>query len=387
MKFLHTSDWHIGRQFHNVSLLEDQRHVLQQLLAHVQEQRVDAVVIAGDIYDRSIPPAAAVELLDEVLHTLCMEIGVPVILIPGNHDSAERVRFGARQLKEAGLHIIGNLRDATEPVILQGTHGDVHFHGIPYNDPEHVRAEFAGELEAEGVEIKNHDDAHTWLVNRIHASKQADVAHVLISHCFVAGGRVSESERPLAVGGADNVSWQPLEDFHYVALGHLHAPQHQGAEHIRYSGSLLKYSFSEAGQNKGVTLVELQADGSAVTTLLPLSPLRDVRVIEGELQHILQQGQSDLARDDYVMVRLQDKEALLDTMARLRTVYPNALHIEKPGLMQQGDMQSLSQEQLRRNELDIFADFYREVRGEDMTDAQRAVVGDIVKELYKEDGV
>lgn len=384
MKFIHTSDWHIGRQFHNVSLLEDQRHVLGQILAYASEHAVDAVVIAGDIYDRSVPPAAAVALLDEVLHQLCMEIGVPVVLIPGNHDSAERVRFGARQLQQSGLHIVGNLRQATEPVVLRGQHGEVHFHCIPYNDPEHVRSEFAAELAESGEEIRSHDDAHSWLVNRIHAGRSTTAPAVLVSHCFVDGATVSESERPLSVGGADRVSWQAMEGFSYVALGHLHAPQHQGANHIRYSGSLLKYSFSEAAQAKGVTLVELDAGGKASHRHLPLRPLKEVRVIEGFLKDILQAGQSDPCNSDYLMVRLQDREAILDIMAKLRTVYPNVLHVERPGLVNDsaGTGEPMSREKLKRSEMDIFADFFREMRGEEMTDEQCKVVGDIIKALH-----
>lgn len=383
MKFIHTSDWHIGRQFHNVSLLDDQRHVLQQLLAYVQEHQVDAVVIAGDIYDRSVPPAAAVELLDDVLHALCMEQRVPVVLIPGNHDSAERVRFGSRQMQQAGLHIVGNLADSTQPVVLRGAHGEVHFHCIPYNDPEHVRSEFANELEETGEEIRTHDQAHSWLVNRIHARRNTQAPCVLVSHCFVDGAMESESERPLSVGGAERVSAQSMQDFAYVALGHLHAPQHQGAGHIRYSGSLLKYSFSEASHAKGVTLVELDAQGKASHRHLPLQPQKDVRVIEGYLQDILQAGQADPRNQDYVLVRLQDREAILDIMAKLRAVYPNVLHVERPGLVGEGagTGEQLSRDSLKRSETDIFADFYREMRAEEMTDAQRQVIGDIVKAL------
>ena len=222
MKFIHTSDWHIGRQFHNVSLLEDQRHVLQQLVGLVREYAVDALVIAGDIYDRSVPPAAAVSLLDEVLHEVVNGLGVPVIIIPGNHDSAERLGFGSRQLREAGLHIISSLDHISEPVSLQGAHGEVHFYGIPYSDPEHVRSHFQGEAEG----IHSHDDAHGFLVERVQQARQQDIPAVLVSHCFVDGAQESESERPLSVGGADRVSWQPLANFDYVALGHLHAPQH-----------------------------------------------------------------------------------------------------------------------------------------------------------------
>ncbi|MFI3222093.1 MAG: exonuclease subunit SbcD [Methylococcaceae bacterium] len=160
MKFIHTSDWHIGRQFHSVSLLDDQRHVLDQIVAHIKDEAVDAVIIAGDIYDRSVPPAAAVSLLDDVLNTICSELGVPVILIPGNHDGAERLRFGSNQLSQAGLHIMADLDQITQPVVLSKNGCDVSFYGIPYNDPESVRNHFS-------VDVSNHDEAHQYLVDQI----------------------------------------------------------------------------------------------------------------------------------------------------------------------------------------------------------------------------
>lgn len=378
MKFIHTSDWHIGRQFHNVSLLEDQKHILGQIVDYLKEHEVDALVIAGDIYDRSIPPSAAVELLDELLHHICMDLQVPIVLIPGNHDSAERVRFGARQLSQAGLHILGSLSGITQPVVLQGPHGEVHFHGIPYNDPEHVRSVFAAELEKSGEEIRNHEQAHAWLVNRIHAARSQQHPCVLVSHCFVDGSEESESERPLSVGGADRVSWLPLADFDYVALGHLHSPQHQGTEHIRYSGSIMKYSFSEEKQRKGVTLVEMDAQRNVKTRHLPLKPLRDLRILEGMLDDILAQGRTDPYKDDYLMVRLLDTTAIMETMAKLRDVYPNVLHIEKPGLMANGGVLVLNREKLKRSELDIFADFYSEMRGEALSEEQRTVLGEVI---------
>ena len=228
MKFIHTSDWHIGRQFHNVSLLEDQRHVLNQLVEHIQREAVDAVVIAGDVYDRSVPPAAAVELLDEVLNRICNELGVPVLLIPGNHDSAERLRFGSRQLRQAGLHIIGELNQINEPIKIAGCSLEVHFYGIPYNDPETVRNQF-------GADVSTHDAAHRHLVEQIINAKAADTHSILISHCFIDGWDESDSERPLSIGGADRISYEAFVGFDYVALGHLHGPQHKGEAHNRIS--------------------------------------------------------------------------------------------------------------------------------------------------------
>jgi exonuclease SbcD len=376
MKFIHTSDWHIGRQFHNVSLLEDQRHVLNQLLEYIEKEAVDALVIAGDIYDRSVPPAIAVDLLDGLLTKICQEMKVPVILIPGNHDCARRLRFGAQQLSQAGLHILGDLEKVTTPVVIRHADGDVAFYGLPYNDPETVRNLY-------GVAVSTYDEAHTHLVEHIKANRIADTASVLISHCFVAGSEESDSERPLSIGGSDRVSYQPCVDFDYVALGHLHSPQHRGEEYIRYSGSLMKYSFSEQNQKKGVTLVEVNASGFKSQRHLPLLPLRDLRIIEGELAAILAKGAVDPNRDDYLLVRLTDRHAILDPMAKLRAVYPNVLQLEKPGMLITGE-QAVNRDKLKRGELDMFRDFFEGMSGQKMTEDQDRAITDVISDLLKE---
>ncbi|MCK5881761.1 MAG: exonuclease SbcCD subunit D [Sinobacterium sp.] len=393
MKFIHTSDWHIGRQFHNVSLLEDQEHVLEQLIVHIKEQAVDAVVIAGDIYDRSVPPATAVALLDTVLEKICSELNTPVILISGNHDSAERLGFAARQLKQSGLHILSNLHSITEPVSLTNKQGQtIDFYGIPYNDPEQVRHCFAtDEVDNNNADIKDtvksYDDAHNFLVSKIKQVKNSRHINVLISHCFIDGAEESESERPLSIGGADKVSYAPLCEFDYVALGHLHSPQFKGEKHIRYSGSLLKYSFSEQKQKKSFTLVSFDdssANNDSPTPLishLSLKPLRDVRIIEGEIDNIISTGKTDPKSDDYVLVRLEDKHAILDAMGKLRSVYPNILHLEKPGIMATGERQSLKREQLKRNELDMFKDFFLQVSGSTVSLDQNQAIEDIIQHL------
>lgn len=377
MKFIHTSDWHIGRQFHNVSLLEDQAHVIDQLLAYIEQESVDALVIAGDIYDRSVPPSAAVALLDDVLVKICMEMKVPVILISGNHDSAERLRFGAKQLRQAGLHILGNIAKVTEPVIIPSDTGNVAFYGIPYNDPEMVR-------NLSGERISSYDEAHTYLVEQILESKSDKLSSVLISHCFIDGAEESDSERPLSIGGSDRVSYQPCLPFDYVALGHLHAPQFKGAEHIRYSGSLLKYSFSEQHQKKGVTLVELDEHGFKSSKHLPLKPIRDMRILEGELQALLDLGKTDPFNEDYLLVRLTDRHAILDPMAKLREVYPNVLQLEKPGMLISGE-QMMSREKLKRGELDMFRDFFVQVYGQEMNQEQDQALQETLTELQKQD--
>jgi exonuclease SbcD len=378
MKFIHTSDWHIGRQFHNVSLLQDQQHVLNQLLGYIKQEAVDVVVIAGDIYDRSVPPATAVELLDELLNTVCLEMKVPVILIPGNHDSASRLRFGAQQLRKSGLHILGDLNKVTEPVVISHADGDVAFYGVPYNDPVTVRNLF-------DEDVSTYDEAHTFLVDLISSKKSSAIPSVLISHCFIDGSQESDSERPLSIGGSDRVSYQTCRDFDYVALGHLHSPQYRGEQHIRYSGSLLKYSFSEQHQKKGVTLVEIDSDGLKSHRHLPLIPLRDMRIIEGELAAILEQGKVDPNHQDYLLVRLTDRHAILEPMAKLREVYPNVLQLEKPGMLITGEQQ-MSREKLKRGELDMFRDFFVQISGQEMSDEQDEAIRDTISDLLKQEG-
>ncbi len=373
MKFIHTSDWHIGRQLHNVSLLEDQRHVLEQIVGYIEQEAVDALVIAGDIYDRSVPPATAIEMLDEFISRICSDMKVPVIMIPGNHDGAERLRFGARQLQAAGLHILGDLRRIEQPVLING----VAFYGIPYNDPETVRNLFS-------VEVSNYNDAHTLLVDKIKAARVEGQPSVLISHCFLDGAAESDSERPLSIGGADRVSYEPCVDFDYVALGHLHSPQHRGKEFIRYSGSILKYSFSEQNQKKAITLVELDSNGLTATKQLPLLPLRDMRTLNGELQDIIDKGKVDPGKEDYLLVQLTDRHAILDPMGKLRAVYPNVLHLEKPGMLETGT-QKADSGMLKRGELEMFRDFFVQITGRELSGEQDEAIQNVLTELQQQD--
>ncbi|WP_066016817.1 exonuclease SbcCD subunit D [Endozoicomonas atrinae] len=366
MRILHTSDWHIGRQLHGQPLLEDQEHVLQQLVDYIVSENIDVVVIAGDVYDRAVPPAAAVSLLDDTLNRICNELNVQVIMVSGNHDSAKRLGFASRQLSHAGLHIISHLGQITEPVVITVGDETVRFYGIPYCDPENVRDQF-------DTDVRNYDEAHCFLIEQIADSQTGEAPSVLISHCFVDGCEDSESERPLSVGGADRVSWEPMKRFDYVALGHLHSPQHKGEKHIRYSGSILKYSFSEQNQKKGATLVELDKCGLGGITHLPLKAKRDVRVIEGELKEIMEQGRVDPGADDYVLVRLTDTHAILDPMGKVREVYPNTLHLERANQFV-SDLQTMNREQLKRNELEMFCDFYKEITGQDLSDAQHEAI-------------
>jgi exonuclease SbcD len=378
MKILHTSDWHLGRQFHNYSLLEDQRHVLQQICEIVAEQQVDVVIVAGDIYDRSVPPAAAVELLDETIDRICHDLQVPMIIIAGNHDSPERLGFGARQLATAGLHVVGNLWQIPQPIVLTDRSGETAaFYPIPYADPVTVR-------HYHNVEVTNHEEAMSHLIDLIHKSRDPEIPAVAIAHCFLAGGEGSESERPLSIGGVEYVSSQLFSDFAYTALGHLHGPQLCGAETIRYSGSPLKYSFSEETQNKSVTLVDLSLKKKISIKKIPIIPIKNMRTLHGLLEDILTAGNTDSQYDDYLRIQLTDTHAILDVMNKLRDVYPNILHLERPGLAMKQSLQA-DRERLQRGELAMFRDFYQQVTGEKLSTEQDQIVSSELEQLQRGD--
>lgn len=373
MRFIHTADWHIGRLFHNVSLVEDQAHVLEQLLVAVRETGARALVVAGDVYDRAVPPADAVRLLDDVLSRVTQGLGVPVVMIAGNHDSPDRLGFGAAMLERQDLHVRGPVRAHVAPVTLGDADGPVHFFPIPYVDPAVARAQ----LGEEG--IRTHSDAMAAVTARIGGGGVQGRA-VAVAHCFATGGEGCDSERPLSVGGAGNVDVGSFAGFDYTALGHLHRPQ-QVADRVRYSGSLLKYSFSEAAHHKSVSLVDLDASGNATVEQLPLTPRRDVRVLEGHLEALLEGPGPGESADDYLLVRLLDTRAILDPMGKLRTVYPNVLHLERPGLWQAGELREAGREQLARSEQALFGSFFEQMTGDALDEAEAAAFADVLEAL------
>ncbi|KAI3592182.1 Exonuclease SbcD [Cupriavidus sp. U2] len=363
MRFLHTADWHLGRLFHARSLIEDQAHVLDQFVALVREVRPDAVLIAGDVYDRAVPPPEAVALLDDVLARIVVEADVPVVMIAGNHDSAQRLDFGARLLAARGLHVAGRTGPEAACVSLRDAHGEVRIYALPYAEPAVVR-------DALGVELSSHEAALGAQLDAIRASHPAGVRAVAVGHAFVVGGAVSESERPLSVGGSGAVGADLFHGFDFVALGHLHRPQTIG-ERIHYAGSLLKYSLSEADHHKTVSLVELDDKGAVRIEPIALKPRRDLRILTGELAALVEAGLADARRDDYVHAVLTDTGALLDPMARLREAYPNALAIERAILARSGQAGEAGR---RMRELDtgsLFANFFREVADADLDGDQR----------------
>ena len=377
MRILHTSDWHLGRQFHNVALLDDQAYVLDRIVSIACEREVDVVVVAGDVFDRSVPPSAATALLDDVLHRLAVEAGIPVIVTAGNHDGAERLGFGARAMERAGIHL--RTRFDFSPVVLHDAHGPVGFFCLPYADPV-VVADRLGEP------VATHDEAMGALVARLGETAQAGARRVLVAHCFVAGGAARDSERPLSVGGADAVTAAHFAGYHYAALGHLHGAQSFAGGRVRYSGSILKYSFSEANDAKGVLLVDLDAAGEVAVEAVPLVPRHDLRILEGALDELLEAGRDDPAHDDYLLVRLTDTHAILDLMNKLREVYPNVLHVEREALRRAGERSRPVADHRRTGEMALVADFWRQVTGEDLGDDARELVAAALESVRRDEG-
>ncbi len=378
MRFLHTADWHLGRLFHGRSLLEDQAHLLNQFVELVGSERPDAVLIAGDVYDRAVPPAEAVNLLDDTLSRIVLGLQVPVVMIAGNHDSADRLGFGARLLAAGGLHIAGRPGEAGEGLRLRDAWGEVCIQALPYAEPALVR-DLLGQV------VADHDAAIAAMLGWMRERGGWGERNVLVAHAFVAGGTESESERPLSVGGSGAVPVSHFERFDYVALGHLHRAQQVGSARVQYAGSLMKYSLSEAGHAKSVTRVELGAPGAGLLSCerLSLSPMRDLRCLRGTLAGLVEAGRQDAARDDYVFAQLTDDGALLEPMARLREVYPNILGCEREVLARSGAGGAAA---LRRqfDMRTLFGEFHREVVGETLDEAALQALDQVLEAMAQD---
>jgi exonuclease SbcD len=373
MRFLHTSDWHLGKTLCGTSLLEDQAHVLDQILLAIRDTRPEALVIAGDVYDRAIPPKEAVSLLDAFLVRVIRDEKTPVLMIAGNHDSPERLGFGARFLGENGLFVAGAW--SPTPVIL----GKVAFHLVPYGDPATVR--FALEDER----IRTHQDALAAQLARAQELHPQGHRSVIVAHAFVRGGLVSESELALAVGGAGEVEGGLFVEFDYTALGHLHRPQDVGGmSHVHYAGSLLKYSASEAGHVKAMTLVELPDQGPVRTEPWPLYPRRDLRRLKGHFQDLLT-GIDPGNREDYLFVELLDRGPVLDAMMRLRQVYPNLLGLQGP-LEVGSDPGVLNVDHRSLDPETLFATFFQETTGSALSEEELAIYRGVLAQAGLNDG-
>lgn len=383
MKFLHTSDLHIGKKLFELSMLDEQKAALDQIYSLAVSEQVQAVVIAGDIYDRAVPPAEAVALLDDFLTRLA-EAGINVIMISGNHDCGERVAFADKILEKQGLYIAGVYEGELKDVALQDEWGTVHFLCMPFVKPALLGT-------------TNSEEAVAGMLSGtpMLLSEGPQHRYVLVTHFFVTGEQgeepeLSDSEVSVNVGGLDNVPVSLFGNISYVALGHIHKPQRIGAGNVYYSGSPVKYSFSEALQEKGVNLVELDGEGKVTVERRLLTPVHDMRCIKGELAALMaqaggQEWQEGKAYEDYLQVTLTDREELIDPMGTLRSVYPNVLQIvlEKhvPSEMQEYESKLCGE---RKSTGQLFADFYEMLKGEPLDDIRKGYVEAAVKEAEGE---
>lgn len=378
MRFIHTADWHLGKLFGQRTMTEDQAFVLEQLVAAVKEYSVEAVVIAGDIYDRSVPPAEAVELFSSLLARI-RGAGASVLFIAGNHDSGRRLSFGEEVLDEAGVYVRGRLSEDLSPVILSSATGPVAFSLLPYFDPYDVREVF-------GIEERlSFDDAAEIVLERARAALPEGMPSVAVAHAFLAGGEKTESVRALSVGGSDQIAYTHFSGYDYTALGHLHGPWRAGADTIRYSGSPLCYSFDEVKQKKGFYLVDMDEKGKVKQEFHPLTPRHAVRIVEGTLEE-LRAGSDPLPKEDYCLIRLLDRERPLGAREKLQAVYANIFGFEFPNLVaRQETAEGRRKAREGVSDAEQFADFYREMTGKPMTEEQSSYLAALLEELAREE--
>lgn len=379
MKFLHLADLHLGKRVNGFSMLEDQAHILRQILAILDDEQPDGVLIAGDVYDKSVPSVEAVELLDGFLTELRAR-GVPVLLISGNHDSPERLAFGGRVMDSCGIHISPVYDGALAPVTLQDAFGPVHVWLLPFVKPAHVRRWFPD------ADIESYTDAMAEAV--AHMDIDTAARNVLVTHQFVTGGTHSGSEE-LSVGGTDNVDSGVFAPFDYVALGHLHGAQHIGRETIRYAGSPLKYSFSEARQHKSVTVVTLGEKGDVQVRTVALTPLRELREIRGSYDELTARSfyEHTTYRSDYLHLILTDEQDVFDAMSRLRTIYPYLMTLDYDNARTRaaGGM-SVPAETERRTPLELFEALYQRQNHRPMSEVQRAYIAQLMEQIMEVQG-
>lgn len=379
MKFLHLADLHLGKRVNGFSMLEDQAHILRQILAILDDEQPDGVLIAGDVYDKSVPSVEAVGLLDGFLTELRAR-GVPVLLISGNHDSPERLAFGGRVMDSCGIHISPVYDGALAPVTLHDEFGPVHVWLLPFVKPAHVRCWFPD------ADIESYTDAVAEAV--AHMDIDTAARNVLVTHQFVTGGTRSGSEE-LSVGGTDNVDSGVFAPFDYVALGHLHGAQHIGRETIRYAGSPLKYSFSEARQHKSVTVVTLGEKGDVQVRTVALTPLRELREIRGSYDELTARSfyEHTTYRSDYLHLILTDEQDVFDAMSRLRTIYPYLMTLDYDNARTRaaGGM-SVPAETERRTPLELFEALYQRQNHQPMSEVQRTYIAQLMEQIMEVQG-
>ena len=411
MRFLHTADWHLGRIFYGQYLTDDQAHVLEnQFFSILKDEKIDGILLAGDVFDRAVPPIEAIELWDSIITRLAMDYKVPLFVVSGNHDGAERLEVGRSMLSRSGIHIWGSPHHALQPFEFEGADGKVAICPMPFSEPRRIGDALGlgaivskpvdidmsedslfsyvetDEQEPASLNLHNYDQMYQAWSDYLFKQVPKGMRSIAISHAFVMGGDVGGSERTLSIGGSEQVHPQVYKDFHYTALGHLHGPQRMGADYIRYSGSPLKYSFDEHTQKKSFTIVDMNTKGQVDISTIPVDAKRDVVILEGYFEDLLNNKELQTKhKDDYVQARLLDTMPIMDGMAKLRQVYHRCMTIDLVGRMAtpMADMDEAVFKEL--NERELFNQFAKTVWKEPLTEREQQYINSVWDRILKED--
>lgn len=375
MKLIHLSDLHIGKRVNEVSMLEDQKYILERILEIIDREMPEAVLISGDVYDRSTPSAEAVTVFDDFLWQLSQRKR-EVFIISGNHDSAERLAFGGRLMDGTGIHLSPVYDGNIFPISLSDEYGQVHFWLLPFVKPGHVKRFYPEET------IESYTDAIRTAVEQMHVDHIQ--RNVLLTHQFVTGSATCDSEE-INVGGTDNVDAAVFEGFDYVALGHIHGPQNIGSERIRYCGTLLKYSFSEVGHKKSVTVVELGEKGSFRLRTVPLTPLHDMREIRGTYDEVTARSfYENTATEDYLHIILTDEEDVPEAVARLRAIYPNLMKLSYDNVRTRSNaVIDGAVDVQKKSQLELFSELYEQQNNQPMSEIQQQFMQELIKSIWE----
>ena len=377
MKFVHLSDLHLGKRVNEYSMLEDQEYILTKIINIIDDEKPAGVIIAGDVYDKSIPSAEAVQMFDDFLTRLAKR-NLQVFVISGNHDSPERMSFGSRLMDQSGIHISQVYNGKIEPFALKDEHGIINVYMLPFVKPAHVKR-FSDES------IESYTDAIRVAVAEMNVDQGA--RNLLITHQFVTGAIRSESE-DISVGGSDNVDVTVFDDFDYVALGHIHSPQNCTTERVRYCGTPLKYSFSEAKDNKSVTIVDLAEKGNRSVKTVSLMPMRDMVEIKGRYNEIMLKNfyENTSYQEDYTHITLTDEEDIVDAIGKLRTVYHNLMKLDYDNKRTRSVSQVDGAVDVEtKTPIELFSDFYELQNNQPMSDEQKAFVEDLIEQVWEDE--
>lgn len=376
MKIMHLSDLHIGKKVNEYSMLQDQIYILKEILRIIDNEKVETVIIAGDVYDRSLPPNEALELFDEFLYQLSGR-NVNVFVISGNHDSPERISYGGRMMTKNKIFLSPVYDGNVKPITLNDDYGEVNFYLLPFVRPADIRRYFPDE------NIENYTDAVKVAIDNMNVD--FNERNILVTHQFVTGAELSESE-DIIVGGTDNVSGEVFDGFDYVALGHIHREQTVGKDNIRYCGTPLKYSFSEAKNIKSVTILDFNDKGNIEYSKILLTPLRDMREIRGTYYELtLKSSYESTNTEDYLHITLTDEEDIPDAIGKLRSIYPNIMKLDYDNLRTRGSGTVDAIENIEsKSPFELFAELFKQQNNQDMSEEQEEIMRNLIDKIWEE---